>query len=91
MFKWIKALIKTIGCVILELIRDLKSLRFQLIVLAYVYNFIIIYHTPENVKYGVALLATVYGFYFTTKYLEKKNQITEPEPTPRSDPDNIGE
>ena len=72
---------------------DLKSFRVQLVYAAYAFNAYIIYKSPEQLKYGIALLTVVYGFYFASKVIEHKvpnaDNESSGEPNTDRDPDSI--
>ncbi len=60
--------IKLIDDIIVDFLKDLKSLRYQLILMAYIFNFYILKHHPESISWSIGLLTAVYAFYYTSKY-----------------------
>ena len=88
---WLKHKFRLINDVLNDFLGDLKSLRFQLIIMAYVFNFYLIKHSPDNLKWGIGLLTAVYGFYFISKFQQYSNPTaTNAEPiNSNRNPDEI--
>ena len=75
-----------------DFLKDIKSLRYQLILLVFAFNVYIIIKTPENIKFGIGLLTAVYAFYFASKHFEhhsKAETIESLDPPTRLDPDDL--
>lgn len=80
-----------------DILGDLKSFRVLLVLIATMLCIYVLKTDPTQFKYAVALMATAYGFFFSSKFLEHKvadaktAEIEEEEPpaTPDRDPDNI--
>jgi len=79
MFKFIGAVIKKyislFDDIFVDFLSDIKSLRYQLILWAFVYNFYIVAKSPDNIKFGIALLTAVYAFYFYSKDREHARKL----------------
>lgn len=66
--------------ILLNIIEDLRSLRLQLLIMAYVYNFFVLYLVAwKNVNYllsvtSIGLLTCCYAFWFASKHQENLNQ-----------------
>jgi len=74
MFTFLKHYFKLINDIICDFLTDIKSLRYQLILLAYAFNAVIlylIYLGKADYKLSavaIALLTVVYGLYFQSKH-----------------------
>ena len=81
-----KKYIKLIDDIIVDILTDLKSLRYQLLLIAVGLNVWVIKQLPD-VHYSVAitslgLLTLAYSFWFASKHQENKNKAmnaTDPE------------
>lgn len=98
MLKDIRKYLSLIDDIITDFLGDLKSLRYQLIIWAFVFNFYIlkiIIDGKANYKLavaGIGLLSLVYGMYFQSKKHEAeinaKQEPEDDEPAVERDPEN---
>ena len=85
MLKTLKKYIGLLDAIVVDFLTDLKSLRYQLIIWAYIFNFVILYLVfigKADYKLsgiGIALLTAVYTFFFASKHNEAmlKNQAQQ--------------
>lgn len=74
MYIWLTSIFYLLNDILVDFLRDLKSLRFQLIIAAYLFNiFLVNKGVGENVQLaGIGLLSLVYTFFFYSKHQENK-------------------
>ena len=59
-----------------DLLTDLASLRVWLVILAYIFNFVVLYLVGfkgvdwKLLTVSIGMLTVVYGFWFTSKHVE---------------------
>ena len=95
MFKQLWQLIKKyaglVDDIFVDFLSDLKSLRYQLILWAYIFNFAILYlvfigKTDYKLSgIGIALLTAVYTFFFASKHVENQNKLNQQAPAEEED------
>ncbi len=73
--------VKLIDDIIVDFLKDIKSLRYQLILGGYFFNVYLFRHNASSAVQmaAIGLLTSVYGMYFISKYhqaiLSKKNHF----------------
>lgn len=84
-----------------DFLTDLKSLRYQLVIWAFVVNFIVLYliflgkADYKLAAVSIALLTAVYGFFFVSKHNEAvmnaaaPTSVNDEAPVDERDPDKI--
>ncbi len=102
-FEKIKQYLGLIDDVVVDFLTDIKSLRYQLVIWAFILNGVVLYLIFLNkadyklAAVSIALLTAVYAFFFASKHNEAVMRNNSPisvddePPVDERDPDKIAE
>lgn len=78
MVNWIKNKFKLIDNIIDDFLGDVKSLRYQLIIMAFIFNFYLFIHSASDIVMcaAIGLLTAVFAFFFASKSKQAEMENT---------------
>lgn len=73
---WLRNKLVLVDTIITDFLKDIKSLRYQLILAAFAFNIYLVKHSSAAVQIaGIGLLTAVYSMYFYSRHQQAKNEM----------------